>query len=214
MEPTVLIHVGIVEDDVEIRDVIQAFLDKQKNFTCKHAYGSVEELLEQTEVLPELDVLLMDIGLPGMSGIDGMKLIKESYPSVEIVMLTIYHDSQKIFSSLCAGASGYLLKNTPLSELRQSIEQLLEGGAPMSPQIARKVIKHFTPNQKPRRKTSLTPREKQIVVGLVDGLSYKLIADRMNISVETVRFHIKNIYQKLHVHSKAEVISKSLKGEI
>ena len=214
MEKTVLVRVGIIEDDVEIRDVIQASLDQEKQFSCKHAFGSVEEILGKQDVLAELDVILMDIGLPGMSGIDGMKLIKESHPDLEIVMLTIYHDSQKIFNSLCAGASGYLLKNTPLPELKASIEQLLEGGAPMSPQIARKVIKHFAPEYKPKPRTSLTPKEKQIVVGLVDGLSYKLIADRMNISVETVRFHIKNIYQKLHVHSKAEVISKSLKGEI
>jgi DNA-binding NarL/FixJ family response regulator len=155
----------------------------------------------------------MDIGLPGMSGIDGMKLIKQDYPDVDIVMLTVYNDADKIFQSLCAGATGYLLKNTPLEEIKEGIELLTRGGSPMSPQIARKVIDFFG-SEKKKVASPLSEKEKEIVVGLVDGLSYKLIADRMSISLETVRFHIKNIYRKLHVHSKAEVISKSLKGEI
>ncbi len=209
-----VISIGIVEDDNDIRNVIQKYLDSLPGFMCDIAVDSVEAVLPklQEEILP--DVVLMDIGLPGMSGIDGIRLIKERYPEIDIVMLTIYHDSQKIFNSLCAGASGYLLKNTPLPEIKSGIEGLRAGGAPMSPQIARKVIQYFGPNQKARKTSPLTPKEKEIVVGLVDGLSYKMIAARMNISVETVRFHIKNIYQKLHVHSKAEVITKSLRGEI
>ena len=169
--------------------------------------------LLEADSLP--DVVLMDIGLPGMSGIDGIRIIKDQHPDIDIIMLTVYHDSHKIFNSLCAGASGYLLKNTPLEEIKNSIETLHDGGAPMSPQIARKVIQYFQPGKKLlQKKSPLTPKEKEIVVGLVDGLSYKMIADRMDISIETVRYHIKNIYQKLHVHSKAEVISKSLRGEI
>lgn len=209
-----VISIGIVEDDNDIRNVIQKYLDSLPGFMCDIAVDSVEAVLPklQEEILP--DVVLMDIGLPGMSGIDGIRLIKERYPEIDIVMLTIYHDSQKIFNSLCAGASGYLLKNTPLPEIKSGIEGLRAGGSPMSPQIARKVIQYFGPTQKARKTSPLTPKEKEIVVGLVDGLSYKMIAARMNISVETVRFHIKNIYQKLHVHSKAEVITKSLRGEI
>jgi len=209
-----MITVAIVEDDQEIRQVIQRYLDSSEEFHCKTGVESVESILEflKDNTLP--DVILMDIGLPGMSGIEGIRIIKEQYPEVDIVMLTIYHDSQKIFNSLVAGASGYLLKNTPLPEIKSGIESLLAGGAPMSPHIARKVIDHFNPQKKKLRKTRLTPKEQEIVVGLVDGLSYKMIAARMSISVETVRFHIKNIYQKLHVHSKAEVITKSLRGEI
>lgn len=158
----------------------------------------------------------MDIQLPGMSGIEGIGIIKDKYPEIDIIMLTVYHDSHKIFDSLCAGASGYLLKHTSLPEIKESILNLLNGGAPMSPQIARKVINHFQ-EQEPRKsnvESSLTPREHDIVNGLVDGLSYKMIADRYDISIDTVRAHIRNIYKKLHVNSKAEVIAKSLKGEI
>jgi len=209
-----MISLAIIEDDEDIRAGIQKYLNKQPGFSCRCAEESVEDYLSQQTDDNFPDVTLMDIGLPGMSGIDGIRLIKQQHPDINIIMLTIYHDSHKIFEALRAGASGYLLKNTPLAEIKEAIEQLQAGGAPMSPQIARKVIEHFNPPNKPAPESLLTAKEKEIVVGLVDGLSYKLIADRMNISVETVRFHIKNIYQKLHVHSKAEVITKSLRGEI
>ncbi len=208
--------VGIVEDNTKIRDLIQRYLDMQDEIDCPVAVDSVEEMLEYLENHNPPDVLLMDIQLPGMSGIQGIGIIKQKYPDMEIIMLTIYHDSHKIFDSLVAGASGYLLKHTSLPEIKESIQTLLNGGAPMSPQIARKVIGHF---KKPKKKASeedygLTPREQDIINGLVDGLSYKLIADRYDISIDTVRAHIRNIYRKLHVNSKAEVIAKSLRGEI
>jgi DNA-binding NarL/FixJ family response regulator len=209
-----MINVAIVEDDEEIREGIQKYLNRQAGFSCRLAKESVEAFLSPREEEPWPDVILMDIGLPGMSGIDGIKLIRQKHPETDIVMLTVYHDSHKIFEALRAGASGYLLKNTPLVEIKEAIEQLQAGGAPMSPQIARKVIEFFNPANKPEPQSPLTAKEKELVVGLVDGLSYKMIAERMGISVETVRFHIKNIYQKLHVHSKAEVITKSLRGEI
>ncbi|MEX2435759.1 MAG: response regulator transcription factor [Balneolaceae bacterium] len=210
-----MVEIGIVEDNVKIRNLIQRYLDMQESLSCKVAVDSVEEMLEYLEENSIPDVLLMDIQLPGMSGIEGISIIKEKYPEIEIIMLTIYHDSHKIFNSLVAGASGYLLKHTSLSEIKESIENLVEGGAPMSPQIARKVIQHFK-QSKPVKKpeSDLTAREQDIVNGLVDGLSYKLIADRYDISIDTVRAHIRNIYKKLHVNSKAEVIAKSLKGEI
>jgi DNA-binding NarL/FixJ family response regulator len=209
-----MILIGIVEDDEQIREGINTYLNRHEQFACDWSYGSVEELLNniQNENLP--NVLIMDIGLPGMSGIEGMKIIKERFPSIDIIVFSVYNDSKKIFDSLCAGATGYLLKNTPLEEIKEGIELLAKGGSPMSPQIARKVIEHFTQQNKKEVQSPLSLKEKEIVVGLVDGLSYKLIADRMDISIETVRFHIKNIYRKLHVHGKAEVISKSLRGEI
>lgn len=210
-----MINVGIVEDNVKIRGLIQRFLDMQENLSCKVAVDSVEEMLEYLKEYEKPDVMLMDIQLPGMSGIEGIGIIKKKYPDIEIMMLTIYHDSHKIFDSLMAGASGYLLKHTSLTEIKESIENLAAGGAPMSPQIARKVIQHFNdPEQKKKPESDLTPREQDIVNGLVDGLSYKLIADRFDISIDTVRAHIRNIYKKLHVNSKAEVIAKSLRGEI
>lgn len=210
-------QIAIVEDNVKIRNLIQQFLNMQEDMECRNAYSSVENLLT---VMREGDmpaIVLMDIDLEGMSGIDGMKLIKSKYPEVEIIMLTVYHDSHKIFLSLRSGASGYLLKHTSLPEIKDAIDVVLQGGAPMSPQIARKVITHFSePESSDVEKpdSGLTMREQEIVVGLVDGLSYKMIADRMDISIDTVRAHIRNIYKKLHVNSKAEVIAKSLRGEI
>jgi DNA-binding NarL/FixJ family response regulator len=210
-----MILTAIVEDDKDIREGIRRYIDSQSDMSCPIAAESVESFLYSLDSRNLPDVIIMDIGLPGMSGIEGIRIIKEKYFDVNIIVFTIYDDHDKIFKSLCAGASGYLLKNTPLPEIRAGIKLLYKGGAPMSPQIARKTIDFFTKNnKKPPGKSPLTDREKEIVIGLVDGLTYKLIADRMFISIETVRYHIKNIYQKLHVNCKAEVISKSLRGEI
>lgn len=209
-----MISIGIVEDDEKIRKGIQSYLDSQVEFVCKSCFGSVEEFLRSLDHTDPPDVLIMDLGLPGMSGIEGMKIIKEKYATTDIVVFSIYNDPKKIFDSLCAGATGYLLKNTPLHEIKEGIQMLASGGSPMSPQIARKVVEYFNPLDKQKKESPLSSKEKEIVIGLVDGLSYKLIADRLNISIETVRFHIKNIYRKLHVHCKAEVITRSLKGEI
>jgi DNA-binding NarL/FixJ family response regulator len=208
-----MILVAIVEDDPLIRSALSDYIDSQENMACTLSNESVESFLHQLneENLP--DVLLMDIGLPGMSGISGIKIIKEKYPDINCIMLTVYHDTHKIFQSLRAGASAYLLKNIPFAEIREVIDIVNSGGSFMSPQIARKVIEYFQDVQD-RNQSPLTDKEKEIVMGLVDGMSYKKIAEKSYISVETVRSHIKNIYKKLHVHSKAEVIRKSLSGEI
>jgi len=207
-------QVGIIEDNKKIRQLMQRYLDMQEDMSCLVATESVEEMLDYLTTYPHPNVLLMDIQLPGMSGIEGMKIIQQKYPDIEIIMLTVYHDSHKIFDSLKAGASGYLLKHTSLPEIKNAIELLMQGGAPMSPQIARKVITHFNDRGQKQQESNLTNREQDIVNGLVDGLSYKLIADRLDISIDTVRAHIRNIYKKLHVNSKAEVIAKSLRGEL
>jgi DNA-binding NarL/FixJ family response regulator len=143
-----------------------------------------------------------------------MKLITEKYPGISIIMFTVYNDSHRIFESLCAGASGYLLKNTSFPEMKLAIEIIHAGGSMMSPPIARKVMEHFHAGRKRQVVSPLTDKEKEIVQGLVNGLSYKMIAGSASISIETVRTHIKNIYKKLHVHCKADVIRKSLSGEI
>lgn len=209
-----MISAGIIEDDDQIRKSIQDYLNRQPGFRCDWSFNSIESLLIhlREDNLPQ--VLIMDLGLPGMSGIDGMKLIKQQHPQIDLVVFSVYNDPQKIFDSLCAGATGYLLKTTPLDEIKSGLELLVNGGSPMSPQIARKVIEFFSPHGKHEPSSPLSAKEREIVVGLVDGLSYKLIADRLRISIETVRFHIKSIYRKLHVHGKAEVIAKSLRGEI
>jgi DNA-binding NarL/FixJ family response regulator len=207
--------VTIIEDDQEIGNLLQQYLHNEKEFSEVKWYGSVESFLNrQHRTFP--DIVLMDIDLPGMSGIEGIRLLKEGHPDTDFIVLTIYNDTDKIFKSLCAGASGYLVKNTPLEKIRESILIAMNGGSPLTPLIARKVVDYFKDPSlvKNDQKSPLSSREKEIVIGLVDGLSYKLIADRMSISIDTVRYHIKNIYKKLQVNSKAEVISKSVKGEI
>jgi DNA-binding NarL/FixJ family response regulator len=209
-----MISVAIVEDDDVIREGVREYLDSQEHMICTAAKPSVEHFLAVLNEENQPEVILMDIGLPGMSGISGMKLITEKYPGISIIMFTVYMDSHKIFESLCAGASGYLLKNTSFSDMKLAIETIHAGGSMMSPPIARKVMEHFHAGRKKQVTSPLTSKEKEIVQGLVDGLSYKMIAGSASISIETVRSHIKNIYKKLHVHCKADVIRKSLQGEI
>ena len=209
-----MISIGIIEDDPEIREAIRDFLHRQPEMVCELAAESVEAFLKDVTDENVPDVLLTDIGLPGMSGISGIRVIKQRYPDIDIVMLTVHDDPDKIFESLCAGATGYLLKNTPFAQIVEGIETLHNGGAPMSPEVARKVITRFR-LQDPRAKESpLTEREREIVIGIVDGLSHKMIGGRMEISTHTVRVHVKNIYKKLQVHTKAEIVGKSFRGEI
>ncbi|MEK9135843.1 MAG: response regulator transcription factor, partial [Bacteroidota bacterium] len=160
-------------------------------------------------------VILMDIGLPGMSGIEGVKRVLKLYPETKIMMLTIYEDDAHLFQAVCAGASGYLLKRSSPVEILAAIEQVVAGGVPMSSSIARQVIemfKDFAP--KPQNSESLTPRERELLKSLADGLDYKQIAERHFISVDTVRNHIRHIYEKLHVHSKSEAVSKALRQRL
>ncbi|MCK6602515.1 MAG: response regulator transcription factor [Bacteroidetes bacterium] len=209
-----MISVGIVEDEEDIRNDLMVYFNRQTDLICPVAVPSVEDFIRAIRQKPIPDIILMDIQLPGMSGLEGIRLIKADYPDTEIIMLTIYDDTEKIFKALMAGASGYLLKNTSLPKIREAILELKTGGAPMNPQIARKVIEYFNPERQAKKESPLTDREKEIVIGLVDGLSYQAIGNRMGITIETVRSYIKSIYRKLQVNSKSEVIRKSLQGEI
>jgi DNA-binding NarL/FixJ family response regulator len=206
------IKVAIVEDDPYINQGLQQYFELQSDICLILAASSVESFLDSLDVAELPDIVLMDIGLPGMSGIDGIYHIKQAHPHIEVMMLTIYPDVDKIFDALCAGATGYLLKNTPLPDIKKSLFELKQGGAPMSPAIARKVLHRFQSSDKKAKKkpsslSNLTPREKEVVEAIVDGLAYKQIAQRLKIGLETVRQHIKNIYTKLQVNSKAQVIS-------
>lgn len=210
---TKVISVIVIEDIAEIRNNLREFISVQPNLICSSAFSSVEEFLAYKDFEFPPDVILLDIGLPGISGINGIKLIKERFPGTDIMMQTVYDDHNNIFHALCEGATGYLVKNTPLPKIATAIVELYNGGAPMSPQIARKVIQNFGSRAKPDKEI-LTEKEKIIVQSLVDGQSYKMIANNLGNSIDTIRHHIKNIYKKLQVNSKGEVIAKSLKGEI
>jgi DNA-binding NarL/FixJ family response regulator len=206
-----VIKLAIIEDIDDVRNSLIGYLDKDPQIECVCAAGSMESFLERSGLIPPPDIILSDIGLPGMNGIAGIREIRKIFPEAQIIMLTIFSNSDKIFQAICAGASGYLLKTTPLSETRKAILDVSEGGSSMSPVIARKVFEHFSrPGHRGSEGETLSPREKQIVQALTDGLSYKLVADRLSISLHTVRFHIRHIYRKLHVNSKAEVIRKMM----
>ena len=208
-------RIGIVEDDDVIRRLISDFLSTREDLDEVVDAGSMEEFFVLQEQGPDFDVILSDIGLPGMSGIDGIRELKNRMPDCEILMLTVYKDNDNIFKSLCAGASGYLLKSSPLSEIYEAVKGVVDGDVPMTPSIAREVLRYFNRREK-SSKGSLSSSELSVVECLVDGMSYKMImiADRLGISLNTVKFHLKNIYRKLHVNSKAEVIAKHLRGEI
>jgi DNA-binding NarL/FixJ family response regulator len=202
--------VAIIEDDMGIRQTLQTFLYDDTNFSSVYAFDSVEAFLAASTKFPDLSVVLLDINLPGMSGIEGIEPIKKIFPQVEIMMLSVMDDSNSVFRSLCAGASGYLDKETPLEQIKESVILLSKGGSPITPAIARKVVEFFKPQKK--YVESLTPREHDIVKGIVDGLSYKLIADRLDISVDTVRKHILSTYRKLQINSKGELLAKLHSG--
>src|SRR5262249_53124335 len=161
------------------------------------------------------DVVLTDIGLPGMSGVEGIGILKSRHPELPIVALTVYDDDERIFDALCAGASGYLLKNTPPARLLESLREVASGGAPMSPEVARRVINLFREFRPPDRSPSrLTQQETELLKLIVDGHSYKTAASRLDISTSTVSFHLQNIYEKLQVHSKSEAVAKALRNKL
>jgi DNA-binding NarL/FixJ family response regulator len=206
------INLGIIEDIPDIRENLLEYFSNEPGFNCVVCEDSVEAFMdnEQYEELP--DIVLSDIGLPGMSGTDGIPLVKGKFPDADVVLLTVFKENDIVFKALCAGASGYVLKGTSLNEIRDAIICVADGGSYMSPAIARKVISFFAPMK--LNNETLTSKESEIVQALADGLSYKLIADRCSIKMDTLRFHIKNIYKKLHVNSKAEVIRKVYRGEV
>lgn len=208
-----MIRLGIVEDDQFVRASFEAYFSSLDGFSIVRTADSVESFLSSEIISDSPNVILLDINLPGMSGIEGIKSIKERYPTAEILMITVFTDADNVFRALQSGAVGYLVKNTPLPEVKEHILQVMEGGAAITPSIARKVIEFFS-LQRNKFKEELTDRERDVIKGIVDGLSYKLIADRLNISIDTVRAYIKRTYRKLHINSKGELITKYHRGEI
>jgi DNA-binding NarL/FixJ family response regulator len=204
---------AIIEDKKEIRDGLFDFFSNQSSVQSTRAFRDMESFFKELDKGYAPEVILSDIGLPGMDGIEGIKIISQRLPKTDIIMLTVFMDSMKIFTALCAGATGYLLKGTPMSEVMSAIDVIRSGGSYMSPSIARQVVEHFKAPTK-NANERLTEREREVIKYLLDGLTYKLIAEKLFISVDGVRFRIKSIYEKLQVNSRSEIMSKALKGEI
>jgi DNA-binding NarL/FixJ family response regulator len=212
------VHIAIFDDNKNIRESISMLLKTVKEF---QVVGSFSHVLDCVEDVAQCrpDVVLMDIEMPGMTGIEAVQKLKKEFPHIQVLMQTVFEDDDRVFDSICAGASGYILKNHLNTRLVESIQELQFGGSPMSPSIARKVLnkmqsvqKIIKPEQAPDY--NLTPREKDVLACIVEGLSYKMIADKLFISYETVRSHVKKIYEKLHVASLTEVVAKAINQRI
>ena len=210
-----MIKVAIFEDNRSLREGLAAMIGGTTGFHCVGAFPNCNNLLKNiSQAHP--DVVLMDIEMPGINGIEAVGMIKEEYPDMKVLMETIFDDDEKIFSSICAGAEGYILKHTSPAEIMEAIKEIHEGGSPMTPSIANRVLKMVKQRPETGSKESfdLTDREREILMCLVKGMSYKMVADACFISIETVNVHIKNIYRKLQVHSKSEAVAKAIKGKI
>ncbi len=211
-----MINVAIIEDNKTIREGLSSLVNGTEGFNCKGSYPDCESFLTDLESL-RVDVVLMDIGLPGMNGIEGVKKAKQINPDINILMLTIYEESEIVYDALCAGAYGYLVKKTPPARLLDAIKEVYEGGSPMSSRIARQVITSFQ-NYKDgnvvESQYNLGNREKEVLHSLANGSNYQEIADELFISVDTVRHHIRNIYKKLQVHSQSEAVAKAIRKKL
>jgi len=207
-------RVVVIEDQRELRNGLQTLLDFTPTFTCVKSFGAMDEALRNIES-DTADLILTDIGLPRLNGIEGTRILREKFPELPIVVLTVHEEDDKIFQALCAGANGYLLKNTPAAKIIEALKEVLDGGAPMSPNVARRVVKLFRTFSPPETaEYHLTEQEKQILKLLVDGHHYKTAAYELGISTSTVSFHLKNIYTKLQVHSKTEAVAKALRERL
>jgi DNA-binding NarL/FixJ family response regulator len=205
-----IIKVAISEDQRVIRECLTFLINGTAGYSCSGSFRSMEEALDKiAHDLP--DIVLSDIGLPGMDGVEGVKVLKSRYPDLLILMLTVYDDNERIFDAMCAGASGYLLKKTPPAKLLDSLKEAIGGGAPMSPEVARRVITLFREIRPPDRADyQLTPHELRLLKLFVEGHIYKTAATELGVSVNTVNFHVRNIYEKLQVHTRSEAVAKAL----
>ena len=206
------IRVIIFEDNESLRLGLYQLVNSREEYQCVGAFKDCLNLLQNIKDTSP-DIVLMDIQMPGIDGIEAVRILRDKYPNLKILMQTIFEDNDKIFQSILAGASGYILKNTPSERILDSLKEVYEGGAPISPSVATKVLKMMVPAEAGHT-FNLSDREKDILGCLVKGMSYKLIAKTCFISVDTVRGHIRRIYEKLHVHSKGEAVAKAIKGNI
>jgi DNA-binding NarL/FixJ family response regulator len=206
-----VIGVAVVEDQRETREGLSLLINRTDGFECRHAYASMEAALEGIGVNPPR-VALVDIGLPGLDGIAGLRILQERYPRIAPVMLTVYKDDDRIFRAMCAGACGYLLKNTAPAKLMEAIKEIAEGGAVMSPEVAMRVVDLF--RKTPVREAGwvgLSPQETRLLKLFAEGHQNKTAAAELGISIHTVGFHLRSIYEKLHVHTRSEAVARALR---
>jgi DNA-binding NarL/FixJ family response regulator len=209
-----IVHVALFDDSKSIRDALGALLGTTPGIGLCGCFPNADRLCERIAACKP-EVVLMDIDMPGMNGIQAAALLHKEFPRLPVIMLTVFEDEDRVFAALCAGASGYILKNSDPNDLLAAIAEVRSGGAPMSPGIARKVIRFFQRLPTPRsvrEEHGLSQRESEVLQGLVDGLSYKMIAERLQVGFETVRTHVKHIYEKLQVHNNTEAVAKALKN--
>jgi DNA-binding NarL/FixJ family response regulator len=208
------LQVAIVEDRRELREGLSVLIDGTAGFRCCGAFRSMEEAIPAIGTV-EPDLVLADIALPGMSGIDGIRILKDQHPQLRILMLSVHDDDERIFDAICAGACGYLLKKTPPARLLEALHEAAGGGAPMSPEVASRVLSLFREIRPPdRAKHDLTPHELRLLKLFVEGHNYKTAAAELSVTVHTVSFHLRNIYEKLQVHSKSEAVAKALRNRL
>lgn len=206
--------VWLVEDNEEFRTSVAELVDQTDGLHCALSTSSCEMMLDELESLAAPDVILMDIGLPGLNGIEGIRRVKGITPSVDVIMLTVFEDEEKVFQAICAGASGYLLKSDPPDRIIGSLKEILTGGAPVNAKIARKMLDMFSRIAAPKGNYSLTEAEKEILRLVVDGETTKQIAHQLEVSYHTVDSHLRNIYTKLQVHSRSGAVGKALKERL
>lgn len=207
------ISVGLVEDHTEFRQSMVFLIDSSPAFEVQWAYGSAEEALHRYS---PVDIVLLDINLPGLTGVEAIRLFKQKEPAPKIMMLTILEDDQHVFEAIQNGADGYILKKTAPAKIPEAIQQVVEGGAALTPMIARKVMDYLRPRPREMQGTeaNLTPREREILVLIAQGTTTEEVADKLFINLQTVRSHIKNIYEKLQVHSRAQMVAKAFKDHL
>lgn len=208
-----IISISIIEDNRYVRLGMESLIKSIPDFLLVGSFESCEKAFA-TSAIEESDVVLMDIGLPGMSGIEGVKYISKNYPDATVLMCTIHNDDQKIFDAICAGATGYLLKEISADELIKAIKESRSGGSPMSPNIARKVISFFQKSSFPNteKANKLTERELQVLKKMAEGKSYAMISNELFLSIDGVRYHIRHIYEKMHVNSRGAAVAKGFKN--
>lgn len=205
--------IAIFEDNAKFRESLEFIIVTTNDMELCGSFEDTHRLQQRIEAL-QPDVVLMDINIPGKNGIEAAKEIKDHFPSVQICMQTIFEDNNKVFASLCAGASGYILKNTAPDKVLQAIREVADGGAFFTPSIAKKILNNFQQQPEKAEYIRLTEKEKEVLKHLVDGLSYKMIADKVSVSFHTIHSHIKNVYGKLHVNSNSEAVVKAIRNKL